>query len=307
MTAAAPENNVIGMNAILAAWKMSLEGVQRAYKLFENGSDVSGVIKTAINLVEDNPEYSSVGYGGLPNREGDVELDASFMDGSTGYYGGIMGVKGIANPIDAAIELGKRHINCLLSGTGAEQFARIHQFTFRNMLSPKSKKRWEEALSKQSPVSGVYQGHDTVCVIARKGSDVSAGVSTSGLFMKEPGRIGDSPIVGAGLYADSSIGAASATGVGEDIIRGCLSYEVVRQMEQGKPAGQACKDTLAAHIARMNSKGFSVKDISLIALGMDGSFGAATNLKNGDFTFVYADDEHAPAIWTIIDGKEKLI
>jgi isoaspartyl peptidase/L-asparaginase-like protein (Ntn-hydrolase superfamily) len=295
------------MNAIIAAWKMSMEGVQRAFGSLKTGNDAAA-IKTAINIVEDNPEYTSVGYGGLPNRQGEVELDAAFMDGSTGHYGGILGAKGIANPIDAAIELSKRHLNCLLSGAGAEQFARIHGFPFRNMLTPKARKSWEDELSKQDQNDlNAYRGHDTVCVIARKDRQISVGVSTSGLFMKEPGRIGDSPIVGAGLYADSGIGAASATGVGEDIIRGCLSYEVVRRMEQGIAADAACKETLAAHISRMASKGFSVKNISLIALGMDGSFGAATNLKDGDFTFVYADDNHIPAIWTIIAGVKKLV
>ena len=284
---------------------MGLEGVKRAFELLKNGNGVSYAIKIAINNVEDNPLFTSVGYGGLPNREGDVELDAAFMDGSTGYYGGIMGTKGIANPIDVAMELSKRHLNCLLSGAGAEKYARLHNFPFKNMLTLKSKESWEDRLSKQTRNLDAYHGHDTICVIARKDKDISAGVSTSGLFMKEPGRIGDSPIIGAGLYADSSIGAAAATGVGEDIIRGCLSYEVVRQLEQGKPADTACKDTLKAYIARMDSKGFSVKEISLVALGMDGSFGAATNLKNGDFTFVYADNTHSPAIWTIINGEKQ--
>ena len=290
------------------AFKLLKAGGENSANSEISAGDVTSAVKTAINNVEDNPEFSSVGYGGLPNREGDVELDAAFMNGSTGHYGGILGAKGIANPIDAAIELSGRHLNCLLSGAGAEQFARLRGFPFRNMLTQKSKTSWEEALSGHAaaPRPGTaYSGHDTVCVIARKGGDISAGVSTSGLFMKEPGRIGDSPIVGAGLYADNSAGAASATGVGEDIIRGCLSHEVVRRMEQGRNAEEACKETLAAHIARMDSKGFTVKDISLIALGMDGSFGAATNLKDGDFTFVYADDDHAPAVWTIAGGVMK--
>ena len=259
-------------------------------------------------MVEDNPEFSSVGYGGLPNREGEVELDAAFMDGSSGRYGALLGAKGISNPIDAAIELGNRHLNCVLSGAGAEKFARLNGFQFKNMLTQKAKRSWMEELSRiDLDDLSSYKGHDTVCVIARKEKDISAGVSTSGLFMKEPGRIGDSPIIGAGLYADSFTGAASATGVGEDIIRGCLSYEAVRRMEQGKPAGIACRETLNAFTKKMEAKNFSVKSISLIAMGIDGSFGAATNLKDGDFTFVYADDNHPPAVWTIADGTEKLL
>jgi isoaspartyl peptidase/L-asparaginase-like protein (Ntn-hydrolase superfamily) len=191
-------------------------------------------------------------------------------------------------------------MNCLIAGAGAEQFARVEGLPFRNMLTPESKKKWQEELVKRNTgLPGAYRGHDTVCVIARQGDHITAGVSTSGLFLKEPGRIGDSPIIGAGLYADSAVGAASATGVGEDIIRGCLSYETVRQMEQGKSAEEACKQALKAHIARMESKGFAVKDISLIALGADGSFGGATNLADNVFAFVYADEDHAPAVWSV--------
>lgn len=295
-------------NAIIAAWKMSLEGVRLAWELLKQGGDAAAAVKLAINTVENNPEFNSVGYGGLPNREGDTELDAAFMDGSTGYYGGIMGVKGVANPIDAAIALSKRHLNCLLAGTGAEQFARIVGLPFRNMLTAESKQKWQEELTMRiDGLPSAYRGHDTVCVIGRQGGHITAGVSTSGLFLKEPGRIGDSPIIGAGLYADSSAGAASATGVGEDIIRGCLSYETVRQMEQGKNAEEACRDALKAHIARMEAKGFKVKDISLIAIGADGSFGGATNLAGGEFTFVYADEDHGPAVWTIDGGTMRRI
>ena len=294
------------MNAIIAAWKMSLEGVQKAFEFLKKNNDITGAIRTAIAAVEDNPEYSSVGYGGNPNRQGDVELDAAFMNGSTGFYGGILGAKGIANPIDAAIELSGRRLNCLLSGSGAEQFARISGLSFRNMLTQKARENWQEELKKQTANSlKAYHGHDTVCVIARKDNDISAGVSTSGLFMKEPGRIGDSPIIGAGLYADSGIGAACATGVGEDIIRGCLSYEAVRQMEQGKPADAACRETIRKYISRMESKGFTVKDVSLVAIGMDSSFGAATNLKDSEFTFVYADENNTPEVWTIINGVQQ--
>jgi N4-(beta-N-acetylglucosaminyl)-L-asparaginase len=295
-------------NAVIAAWKMSLEGVCLAWELLKQGGGPGAAVKLAINNVENNPEFYSVGYGGLPNREGDTELDAAFMDGSTGYYGGVMGVKGIANPIDAAIALSGRHMNCLLAGAGAEQFARLEGLLFKNMLTAESRRKWQEELVKQNNgLPGAYRGHDTVCVIARQSGHIAAGVSTSGLFLKEPGRIGDSPIIGAGLYADSGIGAASATGVGEDIIRGCLSYEAVRLMEQGKSAEEACRETIRAHIARMEAKGFTVKDISLIAAGADGSFGGATNLADGEFTFVYADDEHSPAVWTVSSGAMRRV
>jgi isoaspartyl peptidase/L-asparaginase-like protein (Ntn-hydrolase superfamily) len=285
--------------AVISTWKMSLEGAGLAHAILREEGDLADAIKAAINNIENNPDYASVGYGGLPNREGEVELDAAYMDGSTSFYGGVMGVKDIANPINVAIDLSTRQLNCLLSGTGAERYARARGFEFKNMLTEKAKKRWENQKVKTNDSGNItaYNGHDTVCVIGRREERLAVGVSTSGLFLKAPGRIGDSPIVGAGLYSDSGIGAAAATGIGEDIIRGCLSYETVKQMEQGKPAQRACEDALSAYTNRMENKGVKAGPISLIALGADGSFGAATNLP--EFAFIYADQDNSPAVWLV--------
>jgi isoaspartyl peptidase/L-asparaginase-like protein (Ntn-hydrolase superfamily) len=284
-------------HAVIATWKMSLEGAGLAHALLGRGGDLAEAVRAAVNNVENNPCFASVGYGGLPNREGEVELDAAYMDGSTGFYGGVMGVKDIANPIDVAIDLSAKQLNCLLSGAGAEKYARGRGFAFKNMLTEKAKKRWADQSEKSNDSGNItaYNGHDTVCVIGRREDRIAVGVSTSGLFLKAPGRIGDSPIVGAGLYSDSRIGAAAATGIGEDIIRGCLSYETVRQMERGKPAQRACEDTLSAYTDRMENKGVKIGAVSLIALGADGSFGGVTNLP--EFAFIYADQDNPPAVW----------
>jgi isoaspartyl peptidase/L-asparaginase-like protein (Ntn-hydrolase superfamily) len=293
--------------AVISTWKMSLKGAGLACDILKDGGDLAASIKAAINDVENNPGYRSVGYGGLPNREGEVELDAAYMDGSTGLYGGVMGVKDIANPIDVAIELGKKQLNCLLSGAGAEKYARTRGFAFKNMLTGEAKKRWEEQTVKSNDFGNItaYNGHDTVCVIGRKGTDFAAGVSTSGLFLKTPGRIGGSPLVGAGLYSDSQIGAAAATGIGEDIIRGCLSYETVKQMERGKPAQKACADALYAYTERMDRIGLKIGAVSLIALGADGSFGGITNLP--EFAFIYADQDNPPAVWLAYQSPGGLV
>jgi isoaspartyl peptidase/L-asparaginase-like protein (Ntn-hydrolase superfamily) len=284
-------------HAVISTWKMSLEGACLAHAILREGGDLADAIKTAINNVENNPGYASVGYGGLPNREGEVELDAAYMDGSTSLYGGVMGVKGIANPIDVAIDLSTRQLNCLLSGIGAERYARTRGFEFKNMLTDGAKKRWEDQKVKSNDSGNItaYNGHDTVCVIGRREDRLAVGVSTSGLFLKVPGRIGDSPIIGAGLYSDSGIGAAAATGVGEDIIRGCLSYETVKQMEQGESAQRACEAALSAYTDRMERRGVKIGAVSLIALGADGSFGGVTNLP--EFAFIYADQDNPPAVW----------
>ncbi|AEF80807.1 N(4)-(beta-N-acetylglucosaminyl)-L-asparaginase [Leadbettera azotonutricia] len=289
--------------AVIGTWKMAHDGVCLASEILEKEGSLAEAIKRAINDVENNPEYLSVGYGGLPNREGEVELDAAYMDGSTGLYGSVIGAKGIANPIDAAIELGKRQLNCMLSGEGAEKYARMNGFEIKNMLTGNAKKRWLEM--RESAKDSVYQGHDTVGVIVCRERCIAAGVSTSGLFYKEPGRVGDSPIIGGGLYCLNGIGGAAATGVGEDILRGCLSYEAVRQMESGKSAQQACDDALAAHIKRMDGLGIKLGDISLVALDAGGGLGAATNMQ--EFPFVYADQDNAPALWLASAGPGRTI
>ncbi|MDR1507479.1 MAG: isoaspartyl peptidase/L-asparaginase [Treponema sp.] len=276
---------------------MSLNGALIAGGVLKNGGTTLEAIKAGINDVENNPDYLSVGYGGLPNREGEVELDAAIMDGSSGLFGGLMGVKGIANPIDVAVALSKKRLNCLLCGAGAEKYARLKGFEFKNMLTEKAKKQWEEQEVKDNELLSLasYNGHDTVCFAARQENSLAAGVSTSGIFLKTPGRVGDSPIVGGGLFSDSDAGAAAATGDGEDILRGCLSHEIVRQMEGGRTAREACETALFNHLKKMDRKNLKVGPISLIALGADGSFGAATSLD--EFAFIYTDSDNPPEVW----------
>ena len=130
--------------AVIGTWKMAYDGICLASEVLKKEGALAEAVKRAINDVENNPEYHSVGYGGLPNREGEVELDAAYMDGSTGLYGSVIGARDIANPIDAAMELGKRQINCMLSGRGAENYARMNGFEIKNMLTCDAKKQWAE-------------------------------------------------------------------------------------------------------------------------------------------------------------------
>ena len=136
-----------------------------------------------------------------------------------------------------------------------------------------------------------YTGHDTVCVLALdENGHLAAGVSTSGLFMKDPGRVGDSPVIGSGFYADDRFGAAAATGLGEDIMRGCLSYEVVSRMKRGESPKEACEGALRELSARKIELGEDAGSISLIALAPDGRFGAATTLPRFPFAAAHGDE-----------------
>ena len=164
------------------------------------------------------------------------------MDGDTLRYGCILSAESIANPIMAARLLCGRRKNCVLSGTGATAFAVTAGLPLRDNRTPAAMQRWREgiAASRDTQPLTAYREHDTVCVLARDaGGRMVSGTSTSGLFMKEPGRVGDSPVIGSGFYCDSRYGAAAATGLGEDIMRGCLSYELVSLMRSGRTAQEA--------------------------------------------------------------------
>lgn len=275
----------------IATWKMAKEAVEIANKMLKDNEAIENVLEKAICNVEDNPKYVSVGFGGLPNMNGEVELDAAYMNGSTIEFGAVAAVKNIKNPIKVAIELSKNMRNILLIGKGAEKYAEEKGFEFKNMLTEYSKKRWiEKSISDfDKEKMEAYGGHDTVCMIGKDYlKNMAIGVSTSGLFMKKPGRVGDSPIIGGGLYC-TEIGAAAATGVGEDIMKGCLSYEIVRKISEGIHPQVACEETLKEHLKRFEKVGHQVGSMSVIALDKDGNYGAATTKK--EFPFVVSDEE----------------
>lgn len=279
------------MFAIIGTWRMCYDGLSEASALLANGACAGDAVERAITRVEDEPGYMSVGYGGLPARDGHVLLDAGYMDGNALRYGGIMAAENIRNPIRAARLLCGRETNCLLAGRGAEQFAVSAGLPMRDMRTGASTARWREAikaLRDDAPLDA-YRGHDTVCVLALDSAGrMVAGTSTSGLFLKEPGRVGDSPIVGSGFYCDARYGAAAATGLGEDVMRGCLSYEIVSLMRRGASAQEACEEALRGLTDRKRALGEDAGSISLIALSAQGEFGASTTL--GVFPFATGDD-----------------
>ena len=285
------------MNTIIGTWKMSLEGIQNASRLLAAGYPAGDAVEEAITLVEDNPSYISVGYGGLPDRDGHVLTDAAFMDGATLRIGGVMSVESVRNPIKLAHKLCGRPTNCLLAGDGAVQAAKEFGLPMRDMRTEESIKKWREARAVSSETDKAYVGHDTVCVLALDNmGKMSAGTSTSGLFMKAPGRVGDSPLVGSGFYCDDRFGAAAATGLGEDIMRGCLSYEVISLMRHSKDPLTACQEALAFLVDRKRALGEDCGSMSLIALALDGSFGAATTLAV--FPFVTGQDNQT-TLWIV--------
>ncbi len=284
------------MYAIIGTWKMSFDGVSEGCEMLAAGAAAGDAVQHAIMRVEDEPAYNSVGYGGLPDKTGHVMTDASYMDGQTLRFGAIMSAENIRNPIHAARLLCGRETNCLLAGRGAEQFAVEQGLPMRDMRTAESLKQWREALQQENRKMDAYNEHDTVCVLALdENGRMIAGTSTSGLFMKEPGRVGDSPIIGSGFYCDARYGAAAATGLGEDIMRGCLSYEIVSLMRSGLSVQKACEQAVKALSERKIQLGEDAGSISVIALSPNGETGAATTLPvfpfvcgKGGITGIYA-------------------
>lgn len=274
--------------AVIGTWKMAYAGVKKALDMLHAQEPLHEAIIQAIQDVEQCEAFISVGHGGLPNEEGGVQLDAAYMNGNTLGFGGVIEVENIQSPIAVAYQLSKAKYNCLLSGKGGEEYALKAKFPIQYHLSEHAKKRWLQELSKQHPLRS-YEGHDTVCVIGLKDDEMAVGVSTSGLFMKHKGRVGDSPIIGSGFYSDAQYGSAAATGLGEDIMRGCLSIRIVDRLASGIKVQEAVDRVLDEHIDRMQKAGRECDAMSVIAMDANGHFAASTNLPL--FPYVVANDD----------------
>ena len=292
------------MWGIIATWRMAVEGISEASKILENGGDAGDAIETAIREVEDFPYYKSVGYGGLPNEEMEVELDAAYMDGNTLSIGAIAAIKDYANPVSIARRLSDEKVNCVLVGQGAEKFAHKEGFERKNMLTDRAKAHYRKRVKEMNQEIKPYSGHDTVGMVCLDTHHkMTAATSTSGLFMKKKGRVGDSPIAGSGFYVDSKVGGASATGLGEDLMKGCISYEIVRLMKEGHHPQEACEIAVNQLDKELKERRGEAGDLSLIAMNNKGEWGVATNIEG--FSFAVATKDQAPIVYLTknVDGK----
>ena len=222
------------------------------WDILSSNSSILDAIEKSANVTELDEEDSSVGYGGLPNERGIVQLDASIMYGPTHNCGSVAALEGIKTPSSVARLVMERTDHIHLVGKGAQEFAVYHGFKLENLLTEKARKqwlKWKENLSDNDdwfpPEDGDYDGgrpSGTINVLALDNSGDMAGITTtSGMAWKIPGRIGDSPIIGAGLYVDNQVGAMGATGRGEELLRSCGSFFGVEQMRAGKSPQEACE------------------------------------------------------------------
>jgi len=259
------------------------------WEILSAGGNALDAVEKAANVVELDPEDSSVGYGGLPNEEGVVQLDASCMYGPTHKPGAVAALEGIKTPSSVARLVMERTDHILLVGAGAQRFAIAHGFPIENLLTEKARLawlKWKENLSQDDdwlpPPDGVYRERSgrltgTINVLSVDAQGNVAGITTtSGLAFKIPGRVGDSPIIGAGLYVDNEVGAAGATGRGEEVIRTCGSFYVVSLMRQGMHPTKACLEACKRIVEINQRRGVKIDfNDKFIAVNKAGEVGCA--------------------------------
>lgn len=242
----APAQSVSGA-VFLSTWEFGAPANARAAQVLAGGGSLLDAIEKGINVVEDDPNVDSVGYGGLPNAQGEVELDAGIMDGTTHRAGAVCNLHKIKNPISVARLVMEKTRHTTMAGDGALQFAIAMGFEPQQLLTQHSLAEWLKW--KNTPNHETFwidaQHHDTIGMVAIDGKGhIAAGCSTSGLAWKIPGRVADSPLVGSGYYAADDAGAASATGDGDVMVNYCTSVFIVERMAAGAHPQDACIDAM---------------------------------------------------------------
>lgn len=262
---------------VLSTWNFGLKANEAAWGILSKNGKAIDAVEAGVKIPEGDPTERSVGYGGRPDRDGRVTLDACIMD-ELANIGSVAALEHIKHPISVARAVMEKTPHVMLVGDGALQFALSQGFKKENLLVEDSEKEWKEWLknSNYKPIVNI-ENHDTIGMIALDANgDLSGACTTSGMAFKMHGRVGDSPIIGAGLYVDNEIGAATATGHGEEVIRIAGCHLVVELMRQGKTPEQACIEAVNRVVKLTANRKKNLKDIQVgfIALNKKGEYGS---------------------------------
>lgn len=308
MNAAEAKLDAGAFKPVVIASGNGLQATAKAMELIQQGKDALEAVVAGVTIVEDDPKDNSVGYGGLPNEDGVVELDASVMHGPTGRGGAVASIQNIKNPAQVARLVMERTDHVLIVGAGALKFAKAHGFKEENLLTDAAREawlKWKEGLSVQDDWLPVHdektEGISHVIQTAKRHygtincnaldakGNFSGCTTTSGLAFKIAGRVGDSPILGAGLWVDNEVGAAGSTGRGEANLLACSSVMVVEYMRQGKGPEEAClmaceriaKQTKMRRLR--DAEGRPNFDVRFYAINKRGQYGSAGIWSGGTF------------------------
>ncbi len=282
---------------VISTWD-NIEANDAAWKTLKEGKKALDAVEAGARIPEADPADESVGYGGRPDRSGIVTLDASIMD-SKGNCGSVTYLKGIMHPVSVARKVMEETPHVMLTGEGAKEFALAQGFEEVDLLTESTKEQYKEWLktSEYKPKVNI-ELHDTIGILAiDNDGNISGACTTSGLAYKMPGRVGDSPIIGSGLYVDNEIGAATATGMGELVMKSVGSFLVVELMRQGKSPLEACKEAVMRIVRKQN---FEELQVGYVAVNKNGEYGAYS-IQPG---FVYAvTDKNGTRV---LDGESYL-
>ncbi len=278
----AENTNTVGAATVLSTWN-NVKANEVAWEIINKKGRALDAVEAGVQIPEGDPNDQSVGYGGRPDRDGKVTLDACIMN-EKGDAGSVCYLQHIKHPIAVARKVMEETPHVLLAGDGALDFALAQGFKKENLLTEKSKSDWQKWLetAEYEPKINI-ELHDTIGMVALDQlGDLSGACTTSGLAYKMAGRVGDSPIIGAGLFVDNEVGAATSTGMGEAVLKSVGSFLVVELMRQGRSASEACKEAVMRIVKKQPN--FKEIQVGYLALSKSGEVGAFS-IQPG---FVYA-------------------
>lgn len=274
---------------VISTWDFGKQANDEAWKVLRASGRALDAVERGVRVPEGDPRETSVGLGGLPDRDGRVTLDACIMD-EHANCGSVVCLEHIVHPISVARKVMEMTPHVMLSGDGALQFALAQGFKKEKLLTAESEKAWKEWLktAKYKPVANI-ENHDTIGMLALDAQqNLSGACTTSGMAYKMRGRVGDSPIIGAGLFVDNEIGAATSTGVGEEVIRICGSHLVVELMRQGNSPQEACEKAVMRVVKNQPLKSKDIQ-VGFLAVNKAGEYGAYA-LQKGFTYAVYSPE-----------------
>jgi len=274
---------------VIATWNVP-NATQAAYNVLNNGGSVLDAIEQGCRVEEANAEGQSVGIGGLPDRDGNVTLDACIMN-SEGDYGAVVYLQNIKHPISVARKVMEETPHVIMAGSGAEKFALSQGFPRENLLTEASEKAWKAWLveAQYKPIINI-ENHDTIGMLAVDAAgNIAGGCTTSGLAYKMAGRVGDSPIIGSGLFIDNEVGGATATGLGEEVLKTVGSFLIVELMRQGRSPQEACEEAIGRIVSK--SKNYKDFQVGYIAVNKKGEVGYYS-IHEGFSATCYCEDQN---------------
>lgn len=268
---------------VMATWD-NIKAIKAAQKVIEAGGNALDAVEAGARVPEADPEDRSVGYGGLPDASGIVTLDACIMD-HLGNAGSVTYLQHIKHPVSVARKVMEATPHVMLSGQGALDFALELGFKKENLLTEASRKAWEQWSREKKPFGETnFENHDTIGILAiDQAGNIAGACTTSGMAYKRHGRVGDSPIIGAGMYVDNEVGGACATGVGEYVMKTLGSFLIVELMRQGSTPQQACEEAIR-RIVTKHPRRFRDFQVGYLALNKQGDLGAYGTEKGFEYT-----------------------